>query len=331
MYAESLSATSTSRSRSPRSGFSFEIQCLLGNMGEPGQPTAAGRAGELAHPLGRPGRLRDLLRLRRRARVHGLPRDPARARRPVGAPPSTRRTACRRLRGVLRVDGASRRAAREVLHDWAATLALDSVVDHGWSSSGGPYGRYRASGIDAAINWDADDAYADAGRAAQRLRLRAPARRRRKLPAGEPDPLDRVRRGRDAPDAAGRVGGRPEPARARGRSGPVLGLGIELRPGDHLRGDGARGRSDAHVRDACTTPRFCGTSASCRSRPTAARRSEPRQRPDHRASTTRGHSYRGRQPPRAHRDLGRRRAGELGGQRVGPLLVQRRDDPLAFR
>ena len=67
------------------------------------------------------------------------------------------------LRAVLREDGASQRAAREILHDWAATLALDSVVDHGWSLDGGPYGRYRASGIDAAINWDADDAFADAG------------------------------------------------------------------------------------------------------------------------------------------------------------------------
>ena len=37
------------------------------------------------------------------------------------------------------------------------------MVDHGWSLSGGPYGRYRASGIDAAINWDADDAFADSG------------------------------------------------------------------------------------------------------------------------------------------------------------------------
>ena len=142
-------------------GFSFEIQCLLGNMGEPGLTGLGGPENsltlwgdqgdsELSCDYGAAQALMVYLATQRGPGVlSALHVDDAN-----GLPS---------LRAVLRREGASQRAAREVLHDWAATLALDSVVDHGWSLNGGPYGRYRASGIDAAINWDADDAYADAG------------------------------------------------------------------------------------------------------------------------------------------------------------------------
>jgi hypothetical protein len=57
----------------------------------------------------------------------------------------------------------SAQAAQEIVHDWAATVALDSLVDHDWSLSGGPAARFRANALDAAINWETEDAYATPG------------------------------------------------------------------------------------------------------------------------------------------------------------------------
>ena len=252
-------------------GFSFEIQCLLGNMGEPGLTGLGGPENsltlwgdqgdsEISCDYGAAQALMVYLATQRGPGVlSALHVDDAN-----GLPS---------LRAVLRRDGASQRAAREVLHDWAATLALDSVVDHGWSLERRPVRSLPGERDRRGDQLGRGRRLRRCRRTAQRLRLRAPARRCRKLPAGEPDPLDRVRRGRDAPDAAGRVGGRPQPARARGRSRPPLGLGLELGPGDHLRGDGSRGASRRSDSRRVTTRRSYGTTASSRSRPTVARRS----------------------------------------------------------
>ena len=94
-------------------GFSGSIQCFLGNSIQQTSanpnPTPGGPENSLTR-LGRQGRHRDRLRLRRRRDVHALPRRPARARVPVRGPsrPGQRarvRSQARRRRGRRR-DGA---------------------------------------------------------------------------------------------------------------------------------------------------------------------------------------------------------------------------------
>jgi hypothetical protein len=57
----------------------------------------------------------------------------------------------------------SARNRREILHDWAATVALDSLVDHEWQLSGGPRSRYRTASLDLDVDWDNEDAYSTPG------------------------------------------------------------------------------------------------------------------------------------------------------------------------
>jgi hypothetical protein len=161
MYSESLLGYFDLETPLGESGFSVEIQCLLGTMGAPGLTgiggpenslTAWGDQGDFEISCDYGAAQAFMVYL---ASQHGPEVLSALHVDGANGLPS--------VRHVLRADGASRRAVREALHDWAATLALDSAVDHGSRLHGGPYGRYRASPLDATINWDADDAYADPG------------------------------------------------------------------------------------------------------------------------------------------------------------------------
>jgi immune inhibitor InhA-like protein len=66
------------------------------------------------------------------------------------------------VRTVLR-GAASVRNRREILHDWAATVALDSLIDHEWQLAGGPRSRYRTASLDLDVDWDNEDAYSTPG------------------------------------------------------------------------------------------------------------------------------------------------------------------------
>jgi Immune inhibitor A-like, MAM domain len=66
------------------------------------------------------------------------------------------------VRGLLR-NVATARDRREIVHDWAAAVALDSMIDHGWHLNGGPYGRYRAPSLDMDVDWSNPDAYSTPG------------------------------------------------------------------------------------------------------------------------------------------------------------------------
>jgi hypothetical protein len=75
------------------------------------------------------------------------------------------------LDGVQRAlnDLANRKKVLRVIHDWAAMVALDRVLDDGATLHRQPpatrkvAGRYRSQGLDAAINWDTQDAYSRLG------------------------------------------------------------------------------------------------------------------------------------------------------------------------
>jgi hypothetical protein len=53
--------------------------------------------------------------------------------------------------------------AQDVLHDWAAMLALDGVLETGTPLWGGSSRNYRAPGLSAMVNWETGDAYDSPG------------------------------------------------------------------------------------------------------------------------------------------------------------------------
>ena len=57
----------------------------------------------------------------------------------------------------------SGKTALGVLHEWAAMVALDSVLDHGAALTGGTASTYMTGSLDASINWSTANAYSTAG------------------------------------------------------------------------------------------------------------------------------------------------------------------------
>src|SRR5262249_49722379 len=55
------------------------------------------------------------------------------------------------------------KTALGVLHEWAAMVALDSVLDHGATLTGAAASTYQAGSLDASINWSTATAYSTAG------------------------------------------------------------------------------------------------------------------------------------------------------------------------
>ena len=252
----------------------------------------------------------ELLRLRRRRVVHGhlaTARGPTSSRRST----STKRTVCRPCAPCCGGGATSPRNRREIVHDWAATVALDSLIDHEWQLAGGPTVRYRTDSLDA-TSTGTTTTHSRRRRAAQRLRLRAVARRRRQLPPRASSARSRSTAPRPSPDPIEWVVDTSPP----------------LQPGDpaFYSGSGStsiarsctrsrsRGRTDAHVRDALRD----GASVRLRLRPGLDRRrrdlSEPRQRHHDGRVDPGAIRARGQQPAGPERQLGRRRHAEMGRQ-----------------
>jgi hypothetical protein len=69
------------------------------------------------------------------------------------------------------------RQAREIVHDWAAMVALDSYLDASNVAFNGKAAWYQAETLDASINWDTEDAWDTAGappNGSDYVRLRGP-------------------------------------------------------------------------------------------------------------------------------------------------------------
>jgi hypothetical protein len=66
------------------------------------------------------------------------------------------------LQAVLNTSGTSA-TAQDVVHDWAAMVALDSVLDDGAALTGGDPAVLRTPTLDALINFDTSDAYSTPG------------------------------------------------------------------------------------------------------------------------------------------------------------------------
>ena len=66
------------------------------------------------------------------------------------------------LNAVLKQAGSSRNGI-QTIHDWLATMALDSALDDSGKLSGGPRGRYTASALNARINWGNPQSYNSKG------------------------------------------------------------------------------------------------------------------------------------------------------------------------
>jgi Immune inhibitor A-like, MAM domain len=58
---------------------------------------------------------------------------------------------------------ASGTSARDVIHRWAAMVAIDGVLDQGRRLVGGVRSRYRTPTLNATINWDIPDAFSEPG------------------------------------------------------------------------------------------------------------------------------------------------------------------------
>jgi hypothetical protein len=54
-------------------------------------------------------------------------------------------------------------SAAEVIHEWAAMVGLDGIIDDGATLTGGDEAKYTVPTLDATINWDNPEAYDNAG------------------------------------------------------------------------------------------------------------------------------------------------------------------------
>ena len=52
---------------------------------------------------------------------------------------------------------------QDIVHEWLAMVALDSLLDGGATLNGGDAADYTADGVDASINWDTDQTYSTPG------------------------------------------------------------------------------------------------------------------------------------------------------------------------
>ena len=235
----------------------------------PTQPRRAGRRTRL--PLwGDQGDGRAPLRLRRRPGAHGLPRDTATAPACCRLSTSTTRTVCRPCEQCCA--GKARPSVQRARSSTTGPRRSRSTAWWIWVvPQRRPLRSLPGSLIDATINWDADDAYADAGAPPNgsdyvRLRggagnyLRASQIRSIAFDGAETLPTLPVEWEVD-----------PSPPGHEGDPALHSGSGSNLDRGDHLRGDGSRGAADAQIRDALRHGGPYGTTASSRSRPTVAR------------------------------------------------------------
>ena len=80
------------------------------------------------------------------------------------------------VKKLVRKYGTARQA-REIVHDWAAMVALDSYLDGANVAFNGKAAWFHAESLDASINWDTEDAYDTPGappNGSDYVRLRGP-------------------------------------------------------------------------------------------------------------------------------------------------------------
>ena len=83
--------------------------------------------------------------------------------------------------------------AMQVIHDWAAMVALDKAIDDGAKLLGFlRESRYQTKTLDSSIYWENPESYSISGCSAERLGLRSASRRRRQAAVVVEGPLDRV-------------------------------------------------------------------------------------------------------------------------------------------
>lgn len=164
MYAETLAGYTSLRTPITQSGFSAQTQCFLGYQvirtpANPNPPLRGGPEnsltlwgdqgdGEILCDYGAAETFMNFLAARYGpsflSRLH---RD--------------KDNGLASLRKLLR--SAAPADVGEIVHDWAAMVALDGVLDRGARLAGGTAKRYRSAPLDASINWAGPDAYSTGG------------------------------------------------------------------------------------------------------------------------------------------------------------------------
>ena len=206
-YAMWLTGYASRASRSPTTGFDGHVQCFLGWLGvqTPANPNPRDGGPENSLTLwDDQGDGRDPLRLRRRVHVHAVPAGPVRHTRSSRRCTTEDANGLAGLQAVLDQFAHAARRRAEVIHHWAAAVALDARSTTR---------ELRGSAQAAVPDPDArrldqlghPGGVLDAGRAAERIRLRPPARRVRYVPVREADPVDHLPGGNWAAGAARRV------------------------------------------------------------------------------------------------------------------------------
>ena len=74
-----------------------------------------------------------------------------------------------------------------MIDTWAASAALDGVLDDGAKLHGGNASDYQVSTLDESINWDNDQTYSSPGSAAERIGFRPGSQRIGNVPQRETD------------------------------------------------------------------------------------------------------------------------------------------------
>ena len=162
MYAEEITGYSDARKPVSDVGFSGSVQCFLGNTVECDACEPEPHrwwAGELPHALGRQGRQPDRLRLRRRRDVHALPRRALRR----GFLTALHRDPDQGLASVRKLAAAAGADVMSVIHDWAAMIALDGVLDRGYTLAGGQAARYRTATLSGSVDLRNPQSYTKSG------------------------------------------------------------------------------------------------------------------------------------------------------------------------
>jgi Immune inhibitor A-like, MAM domain len=162
MYAEQLTGYADVRAPVTENGFSGSVQCFLGHAwnvtsANP-NPTTGGPEnsltlwgdkgdGQIVCDYGAAETFMHYLAGRfGTGFITSLHRDPDQS-----------------LRSVQKLLASVGASATEVIHDWAAMIALDGVLDRGYTLTGGQAARYRTPSLDAEVDWRNPQGFAKSG------------------------------------------------------------------------------------------------------------------------------------------------------------------------
>ena len=162
MYAEQLTGYADVRAPVTENGFSGSVQCFLGHAwnvtsANP-NPTTGGPEnsltlwgdkgdGQIVCDYGAAETFMHYLAGRfGTGFITSLHRDPDQS-----------------LRSVQKLLASVGASATEVIHDWAAMIALDGVLDRGYTLTGGQAARYRTPTLNAEVDWRNPQGFAKSG------------------------------------------------------------------------------------------------------------------------------------------------------------------------